>query len=143
MADLKAAKSAPVGAGINTVNMISVEIEDLLEKYELEWELQQELEEVKTERWRKKLACFQKTRSGGVKKGDTMKASSPVNSPFMLEELMHMIDVSVNSMYGVDLEAITHTLMDSVRGSVESLRLKLIRSPRTCLDKSEPSSSSC
>jgi hypothetical protein len=143
MADLKAAKSALVGAGINTVNMISVEIEDLLEKYELEWELQQELEEVKTERWRKKLACFQKTRSGGVKKGDTMKASSPVNSPFMLEELMHMIDVSVNSMYGVDLEAITHTLMDSVRGSVESLRLKLIRSPRTCLDKSEPSSSSC
>jgi hypothetical protein len=35
-----------------------------------------------------------------------------------------MIDVSVTSKYGTDLEGITHTLTNSVRGSVESLRLE-------------------
>jgi hypothetical protein len=59
-----------------------------------------------------------------VKKGDTVKASTLVNSLFTLEEFMHMINVSVNSKYGADLEGITHTLMDSVRGSVEYLRLE-------------------
>jgi hypothetical protein len=51
-----------------------------------------------------------------VKKGDIMKASAPVHSCFTLEELVHMIDVSVNSEYWVDLEGITRTLTDSVRG---------------------------
>jgi uncharacterized alkaline shock family protein YloU len=54
-----------------------------------------------------------------VKKGDTVKASTPVNSPFTLEELVQLIDVSVNSKYGVDLEGITRTLTDSVKGEVE------------------------
>jgi hypothetical protein len=71
---------------------------------------------------RKKLACFQKTRSGVIKKGDTTKASVPVNSPFTLEDLVHIIDVSVNSNHGVDLEGMTRTLRDSMQGSVESLR---------------------
>jgi hypothetical protein len=44
-----------------------------------------------------------------VKKGDTVEASTPVNSPFTLEELVHMMDVSVNSMYRVNMEAITRT----------------------------------
>jgi hypothetical protein len=43
-----------------------------------------------------------------------MKALVPVNSPFTLEELVHIIDVSVNSKYGADLEGITRTIMDSV-----------------------------
>jgi hypothetical protein len=54
-----------------------------------------------------------------VKKGDIMKASAPVHSCFTLEELVHMIDVSVNSEYWADLEGITRMLTDSVRGSVE------------------------
>jgi hypothetical protein len=82
------------------------------------------MEEVMAERRKKKLACFQKTRSSMVKKGDTMKASMPVNSPFTLEELVHMIDVTVNSKYGADLEVITRTLTESVWGSVKSLRLE-------------------
>jgi hypothetical protein len=57
-----------------------------------------------------------------MKKGDTVKASVPVNSPFTLEELVHFIDVSVNTKYGTDLEGITRMLMDSVKGLVESLR---------------------
>jgi hypothetical protein len=59
-----------------------------------------------------------------IKKGNTAKASAPVNSSFTLEELVHMIDVSVSSKYGADLEVIARTLTDSVRGSVESLRLE-------------------
>jgi hypothetical protein len=51
-----------------------------------------------------------------VKKGDTVKASTPVNSQFTIEELVHMIDVFVNSKYGAHLEGITRTLTDSVKG---------------------------
>jgi hypothetical protein len=38
-----------------------------------------------------------------------------------------MIDVSVNSKYGAELEGITRTLMDSVWGTSESLRLEFKR----------------
>jgi hypothetical protein len=86
--------------------------------------VERELEEEMAERRRKKLACFQKTQSGVVKKGATIKASTLVNAPFTLEELVHMIHVSVNSKYGADLEGITRTLTDSVKGSVESLRIE-------------------
>jgi hypothetical protein len=47
------------------------------------------------ERRKKKLVCFQRTRSGVVKKGDTMRASIPVSSSFTLEKLVEMIDISV------------------------------------------------
>jgi hypothetical protein len=125
MADPKGMKSALDGVGINTGNVNIMEMEDLLEKDrdELERELQCKLKEVMAER-RKKLTCFQKTRSGVIKRGNIVKASFPVNSRLMLEELMHMIDVSVNSKYGVDLEGITRTIMDNVQGSLEPLRLE-------------------
>jgi hypothetical protein len=114
------------GAKFTADNVIGVEMDDLSKKdrEELEKELQREMEEVMAERRKKKLACFQKTRNGVVKKGDTLKASTLVNSPFTLEELVHMLDVSVNNKYGVDLEVITRTLIESVWGSVESLRLE-------------------
>jgi predicted alternative tryptophan synthase beta-subunit len=51
-----------------------------------------------------------------VKKGDTARASMPVSSSFTLEELVHMINVSVSSKYVADLEGITRTLTDSVQG---------------------------
>jgi hypothetical protein len=57
-----------------------------------------------------------------MKKGDTTKASILVNSPFTLEELVHMIDVSVNRKYGANLEGITGTIINSMQGVVESLR---------------------
>jgi hypothetical protein len=119
-------KTAPASAEANDENIIGVGMDDLTEKdrRELKLELQREIEEVIAEKRRKKLACFQKTRGGVVKKGDTVKASTPVNTPFTLEELVHMIDVSVNSKYEADLEGITCTLTDSVRGSVESLWLE-------------------
>jgi hypothetical protein len=112
--------------GINTDNVIGVAMEDLSDKDrdKLERDLQHELEEVMVERRKKKMVWFQRTQSSVVKKGDTVWASIPVSSSFTLEELVHMIDVLVSSKYGADLECITRTLTDSVRGSVESLRLE-------------------
>jgi hypothetical protein len=102
LVDPKGTKAVPDGARVTTENVIEVAMEDLLEKDQEE--VESELEEEMVERRRKKLACFQKTRSGVVKKGDTAKASIPVSSPFTLEELVHMIDVSVNSKYIADFE---------------------------------------
>jgi hypothetical protein len=93
------------------------------------------VEEEMVERRKKKLVCFQKTRHRVVKKGDTVKASTPVNSPFTLEELVYMIDVSVNSKYGANLEGVTRTLMDSVKGSVESLRLEFKQESKKMLQQ--------
>jgi hypothetical protein len=96
-------------------NVIGVGMEDLSNKDwdELERVLQRKLEEVNygvsssescnansrrlimAERRKKKLVCFQRTRSGVVKKGDTMRASIPVSSSFTLEKLVEMIDVPV------------------------------------------------
>jgi hypothetical protein len=90
------------------------------------------------ERRKKKLACFQKTRGGVVKKGNTVKASTLVNSPFTLEELVHMIDVSVNSMYGADLEGIIHTLTDGIRGWLSLSGWNSSRCPRGCCSRLGP-----
>jgi hypothetical protein len=119
MADPKSTRLAADGSRVDVENIIDVAMEDLSEKdrNDLELELQREIEEVMAERRKKKLACFQKIRGGAIKKGDTAKAR-PINSPFTLEELVHMIDVSVNRKYGVDLEGITHTLMDSLQGVI-------------------------
>jgi hypothetical protein len=96
-------------------NVIGVGMEDLSNKDwdELERVLQRKLEEVNygvsssescnansrrlimAERRKKKLVCFQRTRSGVVKKCDTMRASILVSSSFTLEKLVEMIDVSV------------------------------------------------
>jgi hypothetical protein len=126
MSDPKVTRTTGDSSEVSAGNVIEVAMEDLLEKdrKHLELELQCEMEEVMAERRRKKLASFQKTRHNVVKKGDIVKASTPVNFPFTLEELVHMIDVSVISKYGTDLEGIMRTLTDSVRGSVESLRLE-------------------
>jgi hypothetical protein len=138
MADPKAAKATGHATRVNPGNVIKVAMEDLFEKdrRDLELELQHKMEEVMAEWRKKKLACFQKTRQGVVKKGDIVKASVLVNSPFTLEELVHLIHVSVNNKYGTDLEGITRTLTDSVKGSVESLRLEFKQeSEKKCLGR--------
>jgi hypothetical protein len=120
MGDPKGAKAASDGAKVTANNVISVVLEDLSEKDREE--VERELEEEMAERHRKKLACFQKTRSGVVKKGETTRVSVPVNSSFTLEELVHMIDVSINSKYDANLEGFTRTLTDSLRSSLESFK---------------------
>jgi hypothetical protein len=116
MTDPKATRVTGDSSGVNPRSVIEVAMEDLSEKDQKDLELQCEMEEMMAEWRRKKLACFQKTRSRVVRKGDTMKASTLVNSLFTLEELVHMIDVSINSKYIANLEGITRTLTHSVQG---------------------------
>jgi hypothetical protein len=60
------------GAGVQARNANHVAMEDLAEEDKREFE--REHEEEMAERRHKKLACFQKTRKGVVKKGDTVAA---------------------------------------------------------------------
>jgi hypothetical protein len=130
MRDPKVARVMGDGSGVNLRNIVEVVMGDLSEKdqKDLKLELQCEMEVVMAERHMKKqLACFQKARHRLIKKGDTVKASALVNSPFTQEGVVHLVNVSVNSKYRADLHGVTHTLMDSVKGSVESLRLEFKR----------------
>jgi hypothetical protein len=53
---------------------------------------------------RKKLACFQKTCNGIVKKVDTtITSGAKVNSfPLSFEDLIQLVDVSITSKYGAE-----------------------------------------
>jgi hypothetical protein len=90
-------------------NTIAMAMEDLpkAEKSALE----KELEEVMATA-RRKLACFQKTRTGVIKKTvpaimTTMTTAPLVTSNLTLEELVKLVDVSVASKYGADLTQFT------------------------------------
>jgi hypothetical protein len=108
MADLKGTTTVPDDTRVNSMNVVSVEMTDLSEKDKnnVELELQWEIEEVMVEKW-KQMLFLQKTRSGVVKKGDTARASKTVNTPFSLKDLVQMIDVSISSKYGANLEGMT------------------------------------
>jgi hypothetical protein len=73
MADPKGSKGAMAADGIQARNTIAVAMEDLTKPDRKE--LEKELEEEMAKRRRKKLACFQKTCHGVVKKADTAAAS--------------------------------------------------------------------
>jgi hypothetical protein len=76
-----------------------------------------------TERRRKKLACFQKTRHGIVKKADTAAASrTKVDSPLSPEDLVQLVDVSVASKYGVDLTQFTHVVAEDMCNTLNSFK---------------------
>jgi hypothetical protein len=74
-------------------------------------------------------------RGGVLRKGDTTKTSGSVNSPFTMEELVDMINVSVSSKYGADLQGMTCTLMDSLHGSVESFKAECKQDSENALSR--------
>jgi hypothetical protein len=102
MADPKGSKVSVATdvAGVHAKNAINVAMEDLSE--EGRKGIEKELEEEMAERRRQKLACFQKTRHGVVKKVDTI-AASKVNSSLSPKDLVQLVNVSVASKYGADL----------------------------------------
>jgi hypothetical protein len=120
MADPKGGKPTAVvdGAGVHPKNAISMAMEDLSEEdlKEIERELETEMAEI----WRKKLACFQKTCNGVIKKAVTMAASaSKVNAQLSPEDL---VDVSVASKYGVDLTQFTRIMVEDMRNTFDTLK---------------------
>jgi hypothetical protein len=68
---------------------------------------------------RRKLACFQKTRLGVIKKTipsitTTATATSMVTPNLTLEELVKFMDIAVASKYGNDLTNFTRTIIEEV-----------------------------
>jgi hypothetical protein len=94
-------------------NMIGVVVEDLPEAERRAPE--KELEEEMAEARRRNLACFQKTRTGAVKKIvpaiTTMATTTPTVTPNLTpEELVKFTDVVVASKYGNNVMNFTRTI---------------------------------
>ena len=76
----------------------------------------------------RKLAGFQKTRNGVVNKvAAPVSSASPstdVSKSPSAEEISHLIDVSVASKYGAQMENLTRTMNDSLFGKFVEFRLQ-------------------
>jgi hypothetical protein len=80
------------------------------------------------ERRRRKLASFQNTRNGIVKKVDTTATSgAKVDFPLSPEDLVHMVGMSVASKYGVDLTQFTWVVAEDMRNTLDTFKHDLIR----------------
>jgi hypothetical protein len=88
--------------------------------------LSKELEEEMAEARRQKLACFQKTRSGVVKKADTTTTSgSKVDTSPSPEDLVQLVDVSVASKYGADLTQFTRVIVEEICGTLDTFKQEM------------------
>jgi uncharacterized protein YjaG (DUF416 family) len=126
MTDPKGLKAATTtdGVGIQAKNAIDVAMEDLA--MEDQKEVEQQLEEEMVELRRKKLACFQKTHNGVIKKADTAVATSTkVNAQLSPEDLVHMVDVSMASKYGADLTQFTRVVAEDMRNTLDAFKTDL------------------
>jgi hypothetical protein len=79
---------------------------------------------------RKKLACFQKTRTGVIKKTvpaitTTATATSTVTPNLPLEELVKFMDVVVASKYVNDLTNFIRTITEEVRSTLDTFKTDL------------------
>jgi hypothetical protein len=104
--------------------MIVVAMQDLAE---VDWkELEKELEEKMAERRQRKLAFFQKTCNGVVRKAYTAPASGvKVNTSLSPEDLVHMVEVSVASKYGADLIQFTRVVAEDMRSMLDPFKQDL------------------
>jgi HPt (histidine-containing phosphotransfer) domain-containing protein len=118
------ASSVAAGAGVQAKNTINMMMEDLLEE---DWkEIERDLEEEMAEVRRRKLACFQKMSNDVVKKSGTTAASgTKVNSHLSLEDLVHMVDVSIASKYGADLTQFTCVVAEDMRHMLNTFKQDL------------------
>jgi hypothetical protein len=104
------------------------------EKIALEKELEDEMAAAR----RRKLACFQKTSTGVIKKTvpavtTTMTTAPMVTSNLTPEELVKLIDVPVASKYSTDLTQFTHIIAD------DSLPDEASHQILTCIPRHPPS----
>jgi hypothetical protein len=105
-------------------NTIGVAMEDLPEAERRVFE-----EEMAVAR-RKKLVCFQKTRTGVIKKTvpavtTTTTATSMVTPNLTLEELVKFMDVAVASKCGNDLTNFTCTITEEIHNTLDTFKTDL------------------
>jgi hypothetical protein len=109
-------------------NKIGVEMEDLPEVER--GALEKALKEERAEARRKKLACFQKTRTGVIKKTvlaitTTTTATSMVTPNLTPEELVNFMDVVVASKCRNDLMNFTRTITEEIRSTLDTFKTNL------------------
>jgi hypothetical protein len=109
-------------------NTISVVIEDLPEAERRV--LDKELEEKMAEATRRKLVCFQKTRTGVIKKTvlgiTTMTTATSMITPNLTpEELVKFMDVAVASKYRNDHTNFTRTITKEVCSTLDTFKTNL------------------
>jgi uncharacterized membrane protein len=109
-------------------NTIRATMEDLPEAERRA--LEKQLEEEMAESRRRKLACFQKTRTGVIKKTapaitTTTTATPTVTPNLILEELAKFMDVAVASKYENDLMNFTSTITEEVRSTLDTIKIDL------------------
>ena len=109
---------------IDSDNIIPVELEDLTEELRLEMELA--LEEQR-KAW---LAGLQKTRNGVVKKASitsvTPSASKPLGDEVTksTEEIVHLIDASVASKFGNEMNNSMHAMAKTMNDKLEEFKVQ-------------------
>jgi hypothetical protein len=121
-------KDSATRTGVEAHNTIGVAMEDLPEAERRA--LEKELEEGMAEARRRKLACFQKTHKGVIKKTvpaimTTATATHTVIPNFTPEELVKFMDVAVASKYGNNLTNFTRTITEKVRSSLDTFKTNL------------------
>jgi hypothetical protein len=92
--------------------------------------LKKELEEDMAEARRRKLACFQKTRMGVIKKTvlaiATMATTIPTVTPNLTpEELVKFMDIAVASEYGNDHTNFTRTITEEIHSTLDTFKIDL------------------
>jgi uncharacterized alkaline shock family protein YloU len=92
--------------------------------------LKKELKEEMAEARRKKLMCFQKTRTRVIKKTvsavtTTTSATSSVTTNLTPKELVKFMDVAVASKYGNDLMNFTRTITEEVCSTLDTFKTDL------------------
>jgi hypothetical protein len=105
-------------------------MEDLLEAKRITLEKELEEEIAVAGRW--KLACFQKTRTGVIKKTApsititaTTAAASTVTPNMTPKELVKFMDIVVASKYGSDLSNLTRVVTNDVHSTLDSFKTDL------------------
>jgi hypothetical protein len=109
-------------------NTITVAMDDLPEAKKIA--LKKELEEEMVAARRRKLACFQKTRTGVIKKIILAITTTTTMAPMVTSNLtpkvfVKLVDVSVATKYATDLTQFTHIIADDMCNTLESLKTNL------------------
>jgi hypothetical protein len=109
-------------------NTIAVALEDLptAEKITLEKELEEEMATTR----RRKLACFQRTRTGVIKKTILDVVTTTTTAPILTsdltpKELVKLVDVSVGSKYSADLTQLMCIIIVDMCNTLESFKADL------------------
>ena len=115
------------GSVVNPDNIIAVTLDDLSEDERRE--IERQLEEEQAERLRQKLAGYQKTRNGVIKKVVMPSLSSVLNTevskPTCSEDIAHLIDVSVASKYASEMNTTARTLTQAVISRLDDFKEQL------------------